>query len=612
MCGITGFISKSNRLTREHLEAMTDSLHLRGPDAFDYYQNKARGIYLGHRRLSILDLSKDGNQPFYSTCKRYVMVYNGEIYNYEELAKKYNIQMKTSSDSEIVIESFVLLGVKCVEEFNGMFSIVIWDTQEDKMYIFRDRLGIKPLFIYQWEGTFAFASELKALKKLPLKFTTNYSAAAAFLHVGYIPQPTTIYNECFKFPAGCYGIYHDGALKVKKYWSVDQKIKKETLKNELVAEKKLENILTQSVKRRMISDVPLGTFLSGGIDSSLVSALAQNLSDKPIKAFTIGFKEAKYNEAEHASKIAKHLGLNHYKIMLSEEDALERIEGILDIYDEPFADSSAIPTLLVSEIARKEVTVCLSGDGGDELFMGYGMYDWAKRLNNPILSSFRKPLSWGLRTFGNDRFKRGASVLDFPDTTSLKSHLFSQEQGFFSRQEISRILTREVVINIDELIKSQRILDPMECQSIYDIKNYLKDDLLVKVDRASMFHSLEVRVPLLDHNLVEFAINLDVSLKNKAGIKKYLLKQILYNYLPKSFFKRPKWGFGVPLEKWLVAYPDLFLERFFNKRVFDRYGIVNYESVKHYKRKLYDNLNPSLKGKIWSLILLHWYLEKME
>ena len=607
MCGISGFYT--NQLTKKNLTDMTNVLNKRGPDAMGYYYSKDNGIGLGHRRLSILDLSVEGNQPFYSKCGRYIMVYNGEVYNFKEIAKKYNIQTKTKSDTEVVLESFVLNGVACVNDFNGMFAIAIWDKKKHQLFLFRDRMGIKPLFFYNKNKDFAFASELKALKKLPLQFSINESAIASFLHLGYIPHPMSIYQECEKFPAGCYGIFKNGCLTVEKYWSIEEKIQKKILRNENEAIEQLEKLLLKSVERRMISDVPLGTFLSGGIDSSLVTALAQKQSNKPIKTFSIGFKEAKFNETKYAAAVAKHLGTEHQEIILSEQDAIERLEGLLDIYDEPFADSSAIPTLLVSEMARKEVTVSLSGDGGDELFMGYGMYDWATRLANPLYAGFRKPIRWGLSTFGDSRMKQRASVFDYPRKDQLKSHLFSQEQGFFSRKELSQILTKDLQVCIEENINENRALNAMEQQSFFDMQHYLKDDLLVKVDRASMFHSLEVRVPLIDYKVVEFALNLDSSLKIKKGVKKHLLKEVLYKYVPKQIFERPKWGFGVPLEKWLVKFPDLFLERFFNKEKFTEYGIVDYDSVSHLKKELYQNRSPHLKNKVWSLIFLHWYLD---
>ena len=609
MCGITGFINIKNSDPKTTLQRITDSLTHRGPDSGGIYLEG--NIGLGQRRLSILDLSANAKQPYHSSCGRYVMVYNGEVYNFKEIAKKYNLKTRTTSDTEVIIESFALNGVKCVEDFNGMFSIAIWDKKEKELFLFRDRVGIKPLYIYQDNcGQFAFASELKAIKNLKPTLTINHDAVASFLHLGYIPHPMTIYNECQKFPAGKYGIYKNGKLKTKPFWSVESKISKTTLSNEKQAKEELETLLLKSVERRMISDVPLGTFLSGGIDSSLVTAIAQKISNKPVKTFSIGFKESKFNEAVYAKKVAAHLGTDHHEYILSEKNAIEKIDNLLNIYDEPFADSSAIPTLLVSEMAKKEVTVCLSGDGGDELFMGYGMYTWAKRLNHPVLSTFRKPLIWGLSTFGNQRLQRGAMVFDFPKKSTMKSHLFSQEQGFFSRKEISKLLTHKSIISTNEIIKSNRRLTPMEQQSFYDMKNYLREDLLVKVDRASMFNSLEVRVPLLDHNIVEFSLNLCDSLKYRKNNPKYLLKDILYELVPKKLFERPKWGFSMPLEKFIFSNND-WTNHYLSKDIVEKHGLFNLNQVERLKSSFFKE-KKYLYNRIWAIILLHKFLDGME
>lgn len=608
MCGIIGGIGKYNQAI-EFVEHNLDVLQHRGPDVGSTFFDSNEGVGLGHRRLSILDLSEAANQPFYSHCKRYVMVYNGEIYNYKEIAEKYSIPTKTNSDTEVIIESFALNGPNCVSDFNGMFSIAIWDKLEKSLFLSRDRLGIKPLYIFQSPELFAFASELKVFSNSKIKTTLNHSAIPMFLHLGYLPEPMTFFKEFSKFPSGSYGIFKNGNFDIKPYWKPDHQIQADVLKNETMALSQLESLITSSVKCRMISDVPLGTFLSGGIDSSLVTAIAQKLSDKPIKTFSIGFKDSKFNEAAYARKVSTHLNTDHHEFMLSEKDAIEKVYQLLDIYDEPFADSSAISTLLVSEMARKKVTVCLSGDGGDELFLGYGMYNWAKRLSNPILASVRKPLSKLLSTFGNQRIQRGAKVLNYPTKKGLKSHLFSQEQYFFSERELQDLLIEPSAIDFIDNTFVKRKLSAVEEQSLFDINYYLKDDLLMKVDRASMNHSLEVRVPLLDHRIVEFGLNLDESLREHKGIKKYLLKKILHQYVPKEYFDRPKWGFGVPIQNWLLTDLKPLVDQYLSKQVVESLNIVHYWKV----QKLisdFSNGKSFLYNRIWTLLLLHKFLLK--
>jgi len=609
MCGIAGFYSKSNSFSKEQLVDMTNAISHRGPNALGYFYDENQNIGLGHTRLSILDTSDSANQPFYTKDKRYVMVYNGEVYNFKELKTKFQLSIKTTSDTEVIIELFAKLGNNFVNELNGMFSIVIYDSVDKKLSLFRDRIGIKPLYYYLSENAFAFASELKALKKLlKQKYKIDRVAISNFLYLGYIPEPDTIYEDVKKFPSGAFAVFHNSNLALHTYWNSSNKIEFETLKSESTAKKTLKKLLDSSVKYRMISDVPLGTFLSGGTDSSLVTAIAQSQSSTPIKTFSIGFKEAKYNEAEHAKEVASILKTNHHEFILSEKEAIEQVDNLINIYDEPFADSSAIPTLLVSEKAKKEVTVTLSGDGGDELFMGYGMYNWANRLSNPFIKTFRKPISTLLELKG-DREKRAAKVFNYPSEKRLKSHIFSQEQYCFSENEIHELLTNDSMILMDENYSNlDRKLTPREKQAFFDLNNYLKDDLLVKVDRASMFHSLETRVPLLDHRIVEFALNLDESLKINNGIQKYLLKEVLYDYVPKKIMDRPKWGFSIPLQNWLQRDLKYLIDKYLSITVIENHNIVRYKQVQLLVSK-FNNGSLYLYNRLWILILLHKWLE---
>ena len=351
--------------------------------------------------------------------------------------------------------------------------------------------------------------------------------------------------------------------------------------------------------------------LSGGVDSSTVAAIAQSVSSTPAKTFSIGFNEEKYNESKYAAKVAKHIGSEHHEFTVTENQALELVDDLLDIYDEPYADSSAIPTLMVSKLARKHVTVALSGDGGDELFMGYGFYTWAKRLENPFVRAFRKPLAKSLYSFGDNRLKRGSKVFDYPDKRRMKSHIFSQENYYFTEKEIHALLRKDEKITLDESIHGvSRRLSAVEEQSFFDIKNYLPEELLTKADRASMQHSLEVRVPLLDHRLVEFAINLSQDLKLRGSTGKYLLKEVLYEYVPASFFDRPKWGFAIPLRIWLAGELKYLLDKYLSDEMVEEANLVNAVVVRQLKKEFLAG-RDYLYNKLWVLILLHkWYKEK--
>lgn len=623
MCGITGFISTSSNFSfaQQHLQQLTNTLRHRGPDAegcyFDTFctqSSRTKQVGLGHRRLSVIDLSDAANQPFTSANGRYVMVFNGEIYNYQQLAHRYHLSCRTQSDTEVLIELFTLLGFDFVQQLNGMFSMAIYDTQTQQLHLYRDRLGIKPLYYFFDGSMFVFASELKSLLALPhlkKQLSINNQAVTHFLYNGFIPATETIYEQIHKFPAGNYGITNGQQLTIQPFWLPEQQLQAQVLSNEAIAKKQLNELLLSAVEYRLISDVPVGTFLSGGIDSSLVTAMAQKIHLKPIQTFTIGFKENHFNEASHAQSVAKHLGTHHHQFILSHNDALEQFDQLLAIYDEPFADTSAIPTLLVSQMARKHVTVALAGDGGDELFCGYGMYQWANRLANPMVKLLRQPTAKIMATIGNNRYQRAANVLNYRTEKRIKSHILSQEAYFFTENELENLLIATPSININEQFAHlARNLQPMEEQALFDIKHYLCDDLLVKVDRASMFHALEVRVPLLDYRVVEFALNLDLSLKYHHQTSKYLLKQVLYDYLPPTLFDRPKQGFAIPLADWLKTDLHYLIEKYLCADVVQTVGLVHWNAVKQLKIDFASG-KDYLYNRLWVLIVLHkWMSER--
>jgi asparagine synthase (glutamine-hydrolysing) len=622
MCGISGFYSFNGVFSEPELHGMTNALAHRGPDASGYYLDGIIGM--GHRRLSIIDLSQSSNQPMHSENGRFVMVYNGEVYNYREIAvelkQKYKTDFRTSSDSEVILEAYAHYGVNFVQKLNGMFSIAIYDKEKKELFVCRDRIGIKPLY-YFWDGkNFAFASELKAFKNInAIPLEINRNAIYQFLHLGFIPAPQSIYQSIKKLESGTWLKITKDNFESHKYWSVNKQINEKVIYKEKEAIVKLSDLLMSSVQYQIKSDVPFGVFLSGGIDSSLVTANAVNLSGVQVNTFSIGFEENRYNESVYAKSIAHYLGTNHHEFIVSYKDAIDLIDTIFDAYSEPFADSSSIPTMLVSKLAKQHATVTLSGEGGDELFFGYGAYQWAQRLNNPFIKLFRNPIASLLQI--PKRFHRHSQYFLYPNEEQKYSHILSQEQYYFSLHELEKLFTLDFKqfpenLNVGlfdnfaiEINHLARNLTSMEKQAVFDLNFYLQDDLLTKVDRASMHFSLETRVPYLDHRIIEFALNLSPDLKFKNGTSKYLLKEILYQYVPQKFFERPKQGFAIPLEKWLKKELRFLIEENLSKEVVERYGFVNYEYVKNIKTEFFKGENY-FYNRIWILIVLHKWLQK--
>jgi asparagine synthase (glutamine-hydrolysing) len=623
MCGISGFYSFNEAFSESELHAMTEMLAHRGPDASGYFVDDTVG--LGHRRLSIIDLSETANQPMHSADGRYVMVYNGEVYNYQEIAselkKDFKTVFKTASDSESILEAYVKYGPGFLEKLNGMFALAIYDKEKKELFVCRDRIGIKPLY-YFWDGhNFAFASELKALTKLAfIPLQINRNAVYHFLHMGFVPAPYSIYKSIKKMDSATWIKISKDNLESSTYWSPQQQVKEQVITKEKEAIVKLSELLMSSVQYQIKSDVPFGVFLSGGIDSSLITANAVNLSGVKVNTFSIGFEENKYNESVYAKSVANYVKTNHHEFIVSHKDAIDFIDTIFEAYSEPFADPSAIPTMLVSKLARKHVTVTLSGEGGDELFLGYGAYQWAKRLNQPLVKNFRHQIA-GILTNYTKRFNRHANYFLYPTEELKYSHILSQEQYYFSLQEADKLLTPEFISQTEtqntellnnfgiEINNLRRTLDPMEKQALFDLQFYLQGDLLTKVDRASMHFSLETRVPYLDHRIIEFTLNLSPSLKYRNNVTKFLLKEILYQYIPKKFFDRPKQGFAIPLAKWLKHDLYFLIDETLSKEVIEKYNIVNYSHVEQLKKE-FLNGKDYYYSRLWLLIILHKWMKK--
>ena len=644
MCGLTGYYDTSAQHFHDAILSMNAAISHRGPDDTGVWRSEADGIVFGHQRLSIIDISKAGHQPMPSGTGRYVMVYNGEIYNHLQIRQQLGdtTNFKGNSDTETILAAFDAWGVEdTLQKLKGMFAIALFDKQTGDLILMRDRLGEKPLY-YGWQGQgtdaiFLFGSELKALKAHP-KFEgdINRNAITLLLRHNAIPAPHSIYKGICKLPAG-------HILRLTKqdrqsqtiqspqpYWQLSEiatrgasQTWKGTAQEAIDA---LEAKLLKSVKAQMLSDVPLGAFLSGGIDSSTIVALMQAQSQSPIKTFTIGFDDKEYDEAQHAKAIAKHLGTAHTDYYVSPEEAMNVIPQLPTIYDEPFSDSSQIPTFLVSRLAREKVAVSLSGDGGDELFCGYNRYKmlsvWqkAQRLPDPL----RKMASAILSAGTNDITARAAQFIpylkgqtDFQSKIKKASYLFKAQsaddlyQHFVSHWHHPA----SIVIGAEEpatYLTANRpdlsSLSDVETMMVLDMLTYMPDDILVKLDRAAMSVSLESRVPFLDHELVEFAWHLPQDLKLRDGQTKWILRQILHKYVPQSLMDRPKKGFAVPIDSWLRGPLRDWAEALLDETLLKQQGYFDPAPIR-------EKWDAHLSGKqnwqfdLWDILMFQSWLE---
>jgi asparagine synthase (glutamine-hydrolysing) len=589
MCGFAGFLT-SNGANKELLArtatAMNDAIRHRGPDDHGVWADAQMGIVLGHRRLSIIDLSAAGHQPMLSASGRYILAYNGEIYNYEQLRREIEEAgsaptWRGHSDTEVLLAGIELWGLKAtLQRAKGMMALSLWDRQTRTLHLSRDRIGEKPVY-YGWHGNgekrvFLFGSELKAFKQHPyFQPEIDRGALALFLRHNYIPAPYSIYKDVYKLEPGTIlsVSLEYPEPQIERFWNLIDVAREGQRKqfsgsaNDAVD--RLATLALQAVDRQMVSDVPIGAFLSGGIDSSTIVALMQAQSSKPVKTFTIGFDEEAYNEAKHAKAVATHLGTEHHELYVDPATALSVIPDLPELYSEPFADSSQVPTFLVSKLAREHVTVSLSGDAGDELFGGYNRYAftaslWSKLalVPRPMRAVIAKmltsvsPASWDklggklaankFRVFG-DKVHKGAGVMDAASIADLYLRLTSQENDPTSWIRGGHEPPTYLNGNRPELSP----LDDVQSMMALDGVSYLPDDILVKVDRASMAVSLESRVPFLDPDVIEFAWSLPLDYKIRDGIAKWPLRQLLYRYVPKALIDRPKMGFGIPIDAWL-------------------------------------------------------------
>lgn len=603
MCGITGFLdagTQSSENLRARIQPMTDSLHLRGPDGEGIWLGE--GIALGHRRLSILDLSPAGAQPMLSACTRYVIAFNGEIYNHLDLRRELEAAgvapvWRGHSDTETLLASVEHWGFdETLRLAAGMFAIALWDRKNRRLSLARDRMGEKPLY-WGWAGdALVFGSELKGLRQHPdFPVRICREATAQYLRFGYVPAPRSIHPGIYKLEPGCIlevegtspptspkqplrpgeGI---GNLSIRRYWSLNETIEtgaNDQFKNEDQALAALDAALNKAVSRQTIADVPLGAFLSGGIDSSLIVALLQQQSSLPVQTFTVGFENARFDESPQAANVARHLGTSHSTLIVTDAEARDVIPHLPDLYDEPFADSSQIPTHIICRVAQKKVTVALSGDGGDELFGGYNRYFWGPKVWSrlrPIPHPLRRVLgsavlavplefwnrvgelhqslrlgSLGISRLGEKTHKLAGAVRDVNNIDDLY-------RGLVTVWQCPQALVHGTVDAASTLIDPLPVLlntDPAARMMAQDMRSYLPDDILCKVDRAAMGVSLETRTPFLDPDVVAMSTRLPMEMKIRGGTGKWALRQILYRHVPRELIEGPKTGFSIPLGDWL-------------------------------------------------------------
>ncbi len=631
MCGIAGFIDFKNSSSKEILQAMTASLAHRGPDGEGFYfkQEEKAQIGLGHRRLSIIDLSTVASQPM--TYKHLTIVFNGEIYNYREIKAELiskGHSFETQSDTEVILHSYEEWGVSGVDRFIGMFAFVIYDEREKKLIGFRDRPGIKPFHYYLDDNVFLFSSELKAFHKHPLfSKELDQNAAAAFLQFGNVPTPHCIFKNAAKLRPGHYLVFDvlQAKISIHQYWNVYDYYNRPKITIDLpdaVAE--TERILKKAFEYRMVADVPVGVFLSGGYDSTCVTALLQKDRTDKIKTYTIGFINKDLDESHYAKAVADHLGTDHTGYICSEREAKDIVPVLPYYYDEPFADSSAIPTTLVSRLARKNVTVALSADAGDELFGGYTRYSYILNFRSR-LTKIPKPLSvlgycitkmLPMHTvpvvknnisFVN-RYERFSKILKDPTIKTI----YSNVNQLFTERELNTIFLNKVSLLPNDYRSDairQEYYDPLTYMMAIDYQTYLLDDILQKVDRASMSIGLEAREPFLDHNVIQWASSLPTDLKYRYGEKKFIIKELVHRYVPREIMDRPKMGFAIPVKEWMKTSFNHMVHDYLSENFLHRQGIFNKKSVAKIVNGFYktDTVPPE---KIWYLLMFQMWYDK--
>lgn len=645
MCGLTGFWSNKAGLDlSSEVEVMTQTLSHRGPDDWAVWVDEVTGVAMGHRRLSILELSEQGAQPMHSACGRYVLVFNGEIYNH--LALRTELQNAGSatlwrghSDTETLLAGFAVWGVvDTLKRTVGMFAFALWDRIEHSLTLGRDRFGEKPLY-YGWVAdAFVFGSELKALRGYPgFDNPINRGALALYLQHCTVPAPHSIYEDIFKLQPGCVlTLPSTGlagrSLSIVLYWRLTKAVREgivNPVKSEIEAVSLLDHALREAVALQAVADVPLGAFLSGGVDSSTIVALMQAQSERPVQTFTVGFDEAGFDESPHALAVAKHLGTDHHELRVSSADAQSVIPLLPQLYDEPFADSSQIPTYLVCKAARQHVTVALSGDAGDELFGGYNRYFWAESIWNRIAwlpSGVREVIGTGIQKVPSEAWDKlgrmlpgGHGIARLGDKSHKLAHRMKTVK---SLDDLYRSLVTEWPEEIELVKGAKRLQTSLDDKSIvigitdsehrmmlWDSLTYLPDDILTKVDRAAMGVSLETRVPFLDHRVAELAWRLPLHMKIRGKEGKWALRQVLYKYVPRELIDRPKAGFGIPVGQWLRGPLRDWAEALLDEQRLEQEGYLNPAPIREIWRQHLSGRHD-WTVRLWTVLMFQAWLEE--
>ena len=622
MCGICGFVTKRN-IKENELQAMNDSSYRRGPDdkgTLVFETANGYTVGLGHRRLSIQDLSENGHQPMSTSDSRISLVFNGEIYNCTELKEELSFyDYKGTSDTEVILAAYLKWGRDLTSHLDGMFAFALFDRSKDLLILARDRVGKKPLYFYKENDGIVFASELKPIMLYPgFRKEINRKVLSRYLLQGYINAPESVFENVFKLEPGSVLFFENGKTDIKKYWDIYKTYHRKSAEkcdSYDEAKDRLKDLLFEAVKKRLVSDVPVGTFLSGGYDSSLVSAIACKVSDERVKTFCIGFEDEKYNEAPYARDVASFLGTDHTEKIITMDEMLEAVNSIPQAFDEPFADSSQIPTMLVSKTAREKVTVILTGDGGDEFFCGYGDYEkvrLAQLLDIPGAAA---------HAIGSVKIKGSRLEKRYPDKLRVISKNRDPETKTQLQADICRYYAREFVLRTEGELPMDYRMESVINESnwvkrrmLLDMAAYLPGDILCKVDRAGMYHSLEARCPILDTSVMEYSFSLPLEYKYKGNIRKRILKDIAYDLIPEKLLNRPKKGFAVPMDTWLRGPLKEELLTFSDTSLLKEQGLFNAE-------KLNSTVNRYLSGNgskkagynsfvrmLWSfLVFERWY-----
>ncbi len=596
-------------------------MYYRGPNDAGIWQSMTSDGFIGlaHRRLSIFDLSELGHQPMLSKDGQLVIVFNGEIYNFKELRE--SLQQKgytfrSECDTEVILYAYEEWGIECIPMFNGMFSIALWDKRSEELIIARDRLGVKPVYYY-WNkesSDLVFASELKPIMKYPgFHKEIDNNALGNYLCNKYIASPGTIFKNTYKLQPGSYAVYKNNELTIKQYWDID-KVKNKAAGSMITdynkAKEELNDILIDAVAKRMVADVPVGTFLSSGIDSTLVTAIAQQSSKTPVRTFTIGFDDKERNEADKAGKIAKYLETDHTELYIGEKEIYDMLDDISRYYDEPFSDASQLPTMLVSKLAADNVTVALSGDGGDEIFCGYKLYDLVYTVQKlDGIGGFVSHIPGASSVLGN--ISPEVKALIGNRDKGFKTQLFSDVFA----SEADKILTKDYRVSTYKHSFEQQLSyrNWQERRMILDMMTYLPDEVMAKTDRASMKYSLEVRSPLLDYRVVEKSFEIPHRFKYHGFDKKHILKDLTYDYVPKELLAGPKKGFGVPLKKWLRGILRDEIQKYSDESFLVTQGIFDVVGIK--KLILMQEQSDSVlySSLLWSFYMFQrWWEEYMK